>query len=475
MEIALPRRLLQALAAGAGLVLLLFAGLAFFAHPASDDFCFAAATAKLGFARAQAYWFDGWSGRYAATAAISAAVLPGHLVERYAAWPIATLAATLAAFHALAWSVGQGAIRQPLMLLIAAVLSVLFIALTPEPAQTFYWVTGALTYQLGNVAYVLLVAAVVAIERGLAVTRAGRVAIFVGAAASAVVAIGANEASLLLTLLTLATGTTATLLLRRATSRAWLTLLAIAIIAAALSLAAPGNLARAGSLAGDGMLRPPAWLALAAYLPWALLRLAYWMSNLGVWALAALLWLGTHQRVRSVLYADGRLDRRCLAIPALWIGAMLLLHAMGFVVNRYPLPERAEAVVALVFLLGWCASAVVIAHAVHGDRPPPSPRQATLAAGALLVLALLGSPTIFEGYKDVYRGYRFAKEMRARFALLELHRGDVARDIALASLSRPPRTLFATDIGTDRADPRNVCVAWYFQLRSVTLGPNLPP
>ena len=43
-------------------------------------------------------------------------------------------------------------------------------------------------------------------------------------------------------------------------------------------------------------------------------------------------------------------------------------------------------------------------------------------------------------------------------------------DITVESLSRPPRTLFATDIATDPGNFRNQCLSEYYQVKSIRLG-----
>jgi len=126
---------------------------------------------------------------------------------------------------------------------------------------------------------------------------------------------------------------------------------------------------------------------------------------------------------------------------------------------------------AIAFVLGVYPALLVTLHALWGDRPAPDPVRAGRAGTVLLVIALLGNPTVFEAYKDVYRGIRYAKEMRMRFDVLAARAGDRTLDLRFESISRPPRTLFATDIGTDPSNFRNRCLADYYAVRSVTLGP----
>jgi len=60
--------------------------------------------------------------------------------------------------------------------------------------------------------------------------------------------------------------------------------------------------------------------------------------------------------------------------------------------------------------------------------------------------------------------------MRVRRAVLQAARERGDTDIVIASLSRPPRTLFATDLETDPNNFRNQCMREYYQVRSIRLG-----
>lgn len=452
-----------------GLFALLLA-LSFFAYPSADDFCLAVKVRQLGFGGAQAYWYNNWTGRYVSTAAIGAFVAGGDLVESYRFAPIGVLLLTLASFAFLVWSLGRDQHSRRVVLLAAGVMTVLFVAGMPDPAQTFYWLSGSFIYQLGNVFFVVLVALLIWRETRSTAKQYQFVLAFIASALAAVATIGSNEVSLLLTVFTLSAGTYVAFRARRDSRHFWAALLAVAIAAALVSVIAPGNGLRAASMQGDGQIRPDPWLAALAYLPWTALRVLYWLSGVGIWASALILLWTTGPLSRQLLYSNGRFDKRFLALPIAWVVLMFLLSAVGFLINRYPLPERAESVVGLVFLLGWYPSFVVLAHSWFGDSASSATDRRVHVAGALLVIGLLGSPNIFEAYKDVYRGYRYDKEMQARFAMLRSVQGSAAMDVTVESISRPPRTLFATDFVTDPRNIRNACAADYFGVKSITLG-----
>jgi hypothetical protein len=439
-------------------ILVVFAVLALFASPSADDFCYAVKARDLGFLSAQREWYTTWSGRYTTSALVSVGTL--HTIDgAYGSAAVLAIVATLAAFFALVSGViGR---RQPLSVRVAVSMAgtVLFLAGLPDIAQTIYWATGSLAYQSGNVALLLLVAVLARVERRGRLAWPVSLLVVALAGALAVFAVGTNEATLICTVAVLASGAVVAGRYGRKSRFVWAALVGIAVAASVLSLAAPGNRARAATLASDPLLRPPWGLAAILYIPWVVLRLGYWLSNVAIWASAFLVVAGTWDEARLHLCPGGRFDRRWLAVPAGWLALLFLVNGLGFAVNHYPLPERAESVTYLVFLLGWYPTSVILYHALAGcSEVRPSPRLSAIAA-MLLVVGLAGAPNVFEAFKDAYRGYRYHREIAARVDLLRQARDEGRLDVEVPSLSRPPRTLFAT-----------TCASAWYGLRSLRLG-----
>lgn len=171
-----------------------------------------------------------------------------------------------------------------------------------------------------------------------------------------------------------------------------------------------------------------------------------------------------------MLYSEGKFRRQFLVVPLFWIGGIFTLNAVGFLINGYPLPERAESVVFLLFLLGWYPSFLILGHFIAGDGIRNLGGRFVLAAMALLLVSMMGTPNVFEGYKDAYRGYRYASEMRERFAAIKAAKQRSETEITLGSISRPPRTLFAADLTSDPKNHRNACLSEYYGFNAVRLG-----
>lgn len=274
-------------------VLTLFIALSFFNYPAADDFCFAAKARQLGFLKAQAFWYEHWAGRYSLNSVWTAIMLAGDIVRVYRFPPIMLLLATWLSFSFLTARIAQGQLSTAVTLLLGGVWTVLFIAGVPDPAQTFYWLGGSITYQTANIFLVILLGLLVWRET-TAKEKTLRIWLFLFASLLVVATVGANEISLLLTGMILCGGMFHAVWRKRDSRAFWAALLLIALGAGLISVLAPGNYERYAGIGGnDPFPRPTPWLAAAFYLPWAVLRLLYWLSSLGLWASAFVLMIAT--------------------------------------------------------------------------------------------------------------------------------------------------------------------------------------
>jgi hypothetical protein len=450
------------------IIITVFMALCFAAFPAADDYCYAVKTARLGFLGSQLDYYSNWSGRFSSTALMSLFSLSKNIVDTYALALIAAQLVTLVAIFLFLRSLLQQ--QYPLRYVLLASLSAYVIFLTglPDIAQTIYWTMGIADYALGNVSLLLLLAIGAQFELCSKPNRVFSILLFVIAAAVSIIAVGANEVTLVTVLSLLAGASVLSIKRRTGSAWFWTSLFMIALLGALASILAPGNLARAQSLATDGMLRPHGALAALLFLPWFLLRTSYWLANPAIWVSGLLVLVISRDKAIQLLYRDGVFTRSWLYVPAIWATLLLALTGIGFAINHYPLPERAESTVWLVFLIGWYPSFIILLHYATGDIAVAFVDSAKRLLVALLVVSMAGSPNIFEAFKDSYRGIRYWREMDARMNLIRDAKQNSIADLKVPSLSRPPRTLFTTEISSDTKNFRNSCLAEYYGLRSIS-------
>jgi hypothetical protein len=245
----------------------------------------------------------------------------------------------------------------------------------------------------------------------------------------------------------------------------WLVISIVALVAAILSIACPGNVIREGTLVNNGYI----WAAAIAFIPWVVLRVINWGANPAIWVSAVILYFATREQVRAILYRNGQFEKGWLWVPAVWGLLLVTTNCLGFIVNHYPLPDRAETVVYLIFLLGCYPVSIILAHWFVPASQSDSLFAKSLA-NVLLAISMVGSPSAFEAVKDIYRGHRYSQEMTKRFQIVQESIMAGATDVVLPGATRPPRTIAVTELSTDPREVANVLMAKFYGLNTIRLG-----
>ena len=451
-------------------IVCLFVMLSFFSFPAADDFAYFDQVNRSGFWGAQREWYLHWSGRYTATAVMSIFAKLPEVEHYYFLGPLSAITLSLIAvfvfFHSV---VGRNFTRLTTWVCSLAFWAI-YISGLPNIAHSIYWDMGIADYQFANVSLLMLLA--VAVRRELCAATNFLVATlrFLATALITIIAVGSNE----LTMISVLTILTALLILavkfHRESARFWLAILIIGTICSFFSGLAPGNAVRAASLTSNGLFRPPAWFGAILFVPWVVLRVIDWLANPALWASAVLLYFATREQCHHIFYRDGHFQKKWFYLPVTWGGLLFAMYGIGFLVNHYPLPDRAECVVYLVFLLGCYPTLIMLFHRFFKEVPLSASASIVRGAQILLVISLVGSASVFEAVKDIYRGHRYSVEMSRRFEMIKSAVNVGQLNLVVPSLSRLPHTISVKELSTDSSDVANEPLAKYYGLKSIRIG-----
>jgi hypothetical protein len=448
----------------------LFAALSYFSFPAADDFAYFDQVHRLGFWAAQREWYMQWSGRYTATAVMSILSKLPEAEHYYYVGPLSAITLSLVAiFVFFRWLAGHN-----LSLLTTWVCSLTFWAIyisgLPNVAQSLYWDMGIADYQVANVSLLMLLAVAARRELCEAANSFFATLRFLAAALITIIAVGSNELTTIAVLTILAALLILAVRFRRTSARFWLAILIIGTICTFISVLAPGNAVRAASLTSNGIIRPPAWVAAIIFIPWVMLRVIDWLANPALWASAVLLYFATRAQCHRLLYRGGHFQNRWLYLPATWGFLLFAMYGIGFLVNHYPLPDRAECVVYLVFLLGCYPTLIMLFHRVFKEVPLSTSVPIERGTQILLIISLVGSASVFEAVKDIYRGHRYQIEMSRRFEMIKNAVDMKQLSLVVPSVTSLPRTISVTELSTDASEVPNVQLSIYYGLNSIRLG-----
>ena len=365
------------------LCLLPFVVLAFDSHPALDDFSDAVLRRRLGFWAAQRELYQGWTGRFTT----SVFLMDASPLRWAGEWPRYYFLVGWSALLALAgglyacWTALTGAAwSRWVRLLATGVVLALWLAQAASVAECLYWYNAVAVYTWPAA---LLLWWLVALVRLLRTAPGARNAFGRGlvAAMLAVAVVGSNEVAALVVLAGLGYAALWAWYRHRYRLPVVAGLLAIALLAAAVSFLAPGNGQRLSTIAHQ----PQLLRALAGSVAAAVYFSLNWLGT-GLLLAATALALPALAR----LIARPNSAARSLShVPPLWLATGLLLVLVLVNMPSYwatggMMPLRARAVVWLFFLIGWLALLLAALGAAtrHWPPLPAAPGRWLAAAGS---------------------------------------------------------------------------------------------
>ncbi len=479
-----------------GICLVPFVLLAWFTHPAADDFVYASWAKDLGFVGVQRFWYANWCGRYTATAVQTGFPLALDMTRAYPLVPLALLAGfvgSLAAFFGAAVGSRQYAAgstqyaegsrqyaegsRQyavggngcwPWGL--TAAFAALYVTQMPSVCEGLYWLAGGATYQFALVLTLLVLAVALSARPG-----ASRLVLALKALAAAVLALaaaGCNETMLPLVSLILLAGVIVSWKGKHPGRWVWTAALAGYLAGSLAVVLASGNALRAAQFPAKP---PPAiclakctWDTVRHVLKWSIRPMPLGLSILGIPLAAAIL--------KRAAWAEKIAARHVVLSAAATVGAVWLSVAPAYLsIGRNP-PARAENVSYFFFLAGWFATwflAVGWLRNIRGREPRLSPRALVIGRVALAAGILVFSNLPRAVYDLAFLAPAYDRQLRERYVRLRVQAAAGGGEAVVERLAARPKSISFGDFGDEPS--QNDRIARYFGVSTlVTAEPGAP-
>lgn len=434
--------------------------LGFYAQPTADDYCYANSAIKNGFLQSQISWYTGWSGRYASTAIISLFALYCDLIHVFWFIPLFLIATTCVAFSVLIHTLAKGYLTLVQTVSSGLVLAALYLSGVPSTSETFYWLSGGITYQGGNVLYLLLLATVINLKNSNKDKTKRRN--FLIACLLVTLIAGMNETIMFLQSLTLAFA--ATLAFKKAAQDRFmlLAIMALSLFCAVIVIAAPGNAVRSG------------FFPLAHHLLFSVTQSAkFAFSDFTSWAKSTPLWLATFICIPS---ASARVNHhmhtaapKIIAIFALatsWLLLLSLLYFPALWSMGSPPPSRTLSITYLIFVMGWFPTMALIGSFFPIKEDSFSTTYYKIL-GMTLILCLFVTGNGAVACKDIGVASGYLQQFDKRYERIKEAKALHNLDIKVPVLQDLPRTIHLSDISVDKKDWKNISYAEYFGVKSI--------
>jgi hypothetical protein len=456
-------------------VLLVFALLARYSHPSSDDFCMASGVDEYGlFRQLWDHYFE-WSGRYTGNALYAIYPLIFGLFGGYKYIPavmmLALFSATayfLSALFRIRGNAGP-------VLLVSLCFTATFLLGMLSPASSLYWMAGAMSYQSANILFLVLLGLMIRLYDRQKTSKNYR-ALFTVLLLVIVLAMGTNETSMLaLTGLALL-GVVVQLRSGLDVLKPWLLILALALVCFAIVYYSPGNAIRAA----DFPLRHDLVRSINGSLAVGLKILWRWLSN-PVLIVSSML-------VPFAISKLLQMSDRCFTVSRTVIVALLSCTFLVPVLLQFPAwwsmggwpPPRTVDAIYFLFIVGWYLTiAALTVRYLHMGKwqsimQPYKPGVAVvlLLLSVLFTVAVLQSKSYQLARNDLFQlAPPYHEYMKQRYRVIEQAVANGQSRLAVADYRLEyPRTIYFNDIMHNPDDWRNDCYADYFGLEKIKRG-----
>lgn len=460
MQINTTGRVLPLLGLLCAAYLSVFIVLGFYAQPVVDDFDFANKLLNEGFVESQISWYTGWTGRYASSALISLFIMGSNLINDYWQVPVLLILCTPLAFASIIYFLAEEKLSVWQSFNWGLFFTCLYLAGIPSTAETFYWLSGGITYQLGNILFLTLTATVVNMAYNPSGTWVAKLR-FIFACILVMAVAGMNETIMSAEILFLMIMMLICFINKGKGRAMYLTLFLISLASFTIVLLAPGNEKRLSCFPNAHNLSFSLWSSIKKG-----------AVDTACWGLTPSLLIATVIAVPTAIsciesirpgYKFGK-----NAIAFIFIGWMLMvsLYFPSFYSMGTAPPLRTHSVMYVIFIFWWFYSVTVI-YSLYTNYH----KNISYSLSLMLVFAL-GVSLFFTGngniaLKDMGKGRRFHAEYQSRYKVIRKAKAAGKEDIQVPALTQFPWTIYVNDITCNSADWRNTPCAKYFGVHSI--------
>ena len=417
------------------------------------------------------HYFE-WSGRYTGNALYAAYPIIFDLFDGYKYIPALLMVAFFLAtafFLSIFFSVR---IYARTVLLSSLCFVCIYLLGMTSPASGLYWMAGALTYQSANILFLVVL--------GLMIQLADRQKssnnycnLFIVLLLVMVVAVGANETSMLALTGLAILGVVAHLRAGWVILKPWLVILVVTLVCFSVVYFSPGNTIRAA----DFPLRHDLFRSISGSLSVGLKIMWLWVSN-PVLIVSSMLAPFAVSRLLQSSARSLTVSKTMIVTLMLWTFVMpvLLQFPAWWSMGGWP-PARTVDAIYFLFLVSWylTVGAFTVRYLYKGKwnllMSPYKPKAAVvlLLLSVLFTAAALGSKAYQRARTDLFHLARpYHEYLNERYKQIEQAVADGQGRLIVPDYQLEyPRSIFFNDIMHNPNHWRNDCYADYFGLEKI--------
>ena len=430
--------------------------LAFFNQPSADDYCYVVMAMKSGYWQAQYDSYMTWSGRYVATFfLVSNPLLSGSFIGYQVMSSLLLILTVLSCASFVKVLLVKNRIDRS-VIAVSFLFLFLYLIKMPTSVEGFFWLAGAITYQLANIAFLTLVTLLIKIEQPKRNNWK-----WLGAVLLCIVICGSNETSMLELLYFLVALMIFEYAYANRIPKHYYLLLVVSLLAAFVVLLAPGNAIRASYFTGNKEIVQSLISAVSA----SFFLLQHWLQDVLILLVLFIPFLKQIEVNRAVTRPI------LLGYPLFIFGILVIGYFPAFWSMGGVPPARAMNVVYFLFIAS-CLHYAVLCISYGKQRNYSFTLVPTYVQCILAFIFIVHTAPVNHfrtAVMDLVTGRALAydREMKARYRYLYQNKG---KDVVLQPLHVKPKSVFFTDIEPHHREYwKNVCMADYFYIKSLNM------
>jgi hypothetical protein len=426
------------------LVIVPFLMLSFFCFPALDDYGSSARAVSMGSFEFQKLFYDTAGGRYFSQALISINPLVFKWMFGYKLIPVLLFILTFLSFFLFVKTLTENKFSLFKVVIASLTITALYIQNMPDVTMGFYWMTGSIMYQLGNILALFFISAALYFTKMPNSFYKYALALIIFFLIAAV--IGSNETILSILLIALIVITVINFKRNTRHKWFWFGCVAVGFICAYWAIAAPGNFIRATHYPDRHNFSRSVIYSFAQLIRF----FNKWVFNVP-FILVTLLFIP----LANVLSDKIDIFKRNFYIHPLLVFMLLTLTIfINFFIVYWSTGllgqhKTVDASYFLFLIIWFLFISILIAHLKKNEIVIDKfPSYFSVVAVPLISISLLTTGNTKTAYLDLLTGraYRYNKEMNERFASIQKSLREHSTFCRVKPLKNIPKTIYFIDI-----------------------------
>lgn len=440
------------------LMIIPFLILSFYNHPSSDDWLINYVTDAKSFVESQIYFYTNWFGRYFSIALLSLSPLHFDSFTGYKVIPFLLILLFIYVLFLLISELTRRSLGFKERSLLTLSLFFIYIYAMPTVSQGFYWLAGAIPYQLGIILIMLFLFFYIK-SRGKENSDSTKLPFFLTVITLIALA-GSSEMSMFMGALIIGMIIIYKLITEKKLDNRIIFLTAVIVICSLIMILAPGNAVRGTQYTQAHRL-----------IPAIMITFKYLFGNLGSWIFMTplifitLLVLPVLLKItgNTVKIPENIFTNPFYTIPLFFVILSFLFFVPAWNIGGEPF-SRTVNFIYFIFLAGWFYNVLVVLNFLRKkydfniDRIP---RYVYTVAFVIVLLFLFKKNNVKNAYSDLFKG-RAAKYDNEQYARYDFINKSSADTLLIPAIVNKPSTIFICDITPEMSDQLNITFAHYF-------------